>query len=1415
MDPDIQGLERAVQADPHNLDDARALARAYLRQGRMAEAYHLLNDGAFERSDPLLLEIGEALAESEEALLRRAITPYSIQVASHREDGRWAFENPEGFLEAGIASGRRRPVLAVDLCSEVDSPSCREFMAILDRFTALIHIEISDDEIGDRALACLPDLPALRRFEMSLRGAITGGGLAFLAGLSGLRRLELSDVELGQAGLQHLRGLTELRVLVLRDGALTDAGLASLAGLTELEELDLAANELTDRGLASLVGLRRLERLVLRYNPEIAGAGLASLASLPRLARLDLEGLSLEEEHLASLSQLSALRELDLSGCGGINARSLGFLEPLQGLEKLTLRGAELDAEALAVLARLPALASLDLGEAWGLTEAGLAALASASSLRELALSSCFSSLTRFVTLERLAIQHAELSDENIGLLAGVPSLRHINLEFCEGFTEAGLARLAALPRLQQVVVDSDICNKGRLRALLNKPRSPEEAAALIEESQSLAARAKDAEALERRAAIELELGRPGRAYQLLVDGGAPPEEGSTLMRLAEELVAGEEELLERWDLTEVELAFVRDGDSWAWFPAEAYLLESISRGSSVPVSAVRFAEGSAQKPELRAVIDGLGALRAVRHLELPTVDEQVLKALPPNLQSLDISGVGALSEAVRAALASLDQLRALKARGRGVDDAFLARLAPLIELEHLDLSEAELSEVGLAALPRAHPKLAVLVLDGNRRRCDAGLSALSGLPALRRLSLRACPDLGAALGQLSSLGSLEHLKLDDVELAERGLSPLASLTALRSLSLAACRGLRDEHLAALAPLSELRALNLAASGLRGRGLANLRATRLASLDLSGCAALDQAGLLALTELSDLERLSLAGASLRGLDLAVLAALPRLVELDLSGSGIDDRGLAGLAGAAALRRLDISRCDGLSQEGVAALAAAPRLEAVEVEGLGISPGQLRALLKAPISLEDRRGLEAELAALGERVETARSLMRRAEIELELGRPGRAYRARVDHGALGRDEEDFWALAAELAAEERDLVASLTGEELRLAGRRYDEVWSWGPGKLFRDEIVRFGSDRLLPARAVDLGDPARDPDSRRVLDRLTELQALEHLQARRGALELGDWKALCAHPTLRSLDLSGGAAGAEELKVLGARDDLIALSLLHDGLGDADLDRLGVFRRLRSLTLRPGSAEPGLRGAGLGGLGALGGLTSLVIEAAPIDDGSLAILSALTGLEDLSLAGCAGVSDLGLRALAPLIRLRSLDLSAASLSGAVFEGFDGLESLQTLKLNGCGALAGEALLGLAGLPRLEVLELRGSAGLEAAGLRALSRCRGLETLDLSGSVLDRRGLEPLGELPRLGTLNLSGTPVDDRSLEALSSCQCYELVLGGCPNITEAGVAHLAGIDVLSRVDLRGTAITRERALELLPEVAFVNDEPR
>jgi hypothetical protein len=155
---------------------------------------------------------------------------------------------------AGPALGRIRTLESLEIfrCQGFGSDGVRALAGL-----PLKRLTLRDlPEVGDAALAVLPDLPALQRLYLH----------------------ELASV--GDEGLAHLAAAQQLAVLDLWSlPRMTDATIDVIAALPGLKELSIRETGVTDAGLAKLAALPGLQSLVFKDNGPITDATRAALAA--------------------------------------------------------------------------------------------------------------------------------------------------------------------------------------------------------------------------------------------------------------------------------------------------------------------------------------------------------------------------------------------------------------------------------------------------------------------------------------------------------------------------------------------------------------------------------------------------------------------------------------------------------------------------------------------------------------------------------------------------------------------------------------------------------------------------------------------------------------------------------------------------------------------------------------------------------------------------------------------------------------------------------------------------------------------------------------------------------------------------------------------------------------------------------
>jgi hypothetical protein len=213
----------------------------------------------------------------------------------------------------------------------------------------------------DDALRLFEMQPSVRRLDIN-DSQVTDAGLESIEGLKRLEWLDLRDAPLvTDAGLKHIRGLSRLRQLLLRRTSVSDAGMVYLKDLKDLQVLDLGMTKVTDAGLKNVAELTRL-RMVLFWSNKIEDAGLTYIQRMTQLEILDLGFAPVTDAGLEKLQHLEQLHSLGLRGSAVTDA-GLSHLEGLRQLRELDLYKTRITDAGLKHLEGLSNLQQLRLGE--------------------------------------------------------------------------------------------------------------------------------------------------------------------------------------------------------------------------------------------------------------------------------------------------------------------------------------------------------------------------------------------------------------------------------------------------------------------------------------------------------------------------------------------------------------------------------------------------------------------------------------------------------------------------------------------------------------------------------------------------------------------------------------------------------------------------------------------------------------------------------------------------------------------------------------------------------------------------------------------------------------------------------------------------------------------------------------------
>jgi hypothetical protein len=225
----------------------------------------------------------------------------------------------------------------------------------------------------------------------------------------------------------------------------------------------------TDSDLARLIGLERLERVSVGSR-HVTDAGLEHLLQIPQLRSLTLHGTQATDAGIARFADRSKLEVFNLAGCERILGTCLKPLAALPRLDTLNLQGTQVGDEGLKAIGQMRQLGYLSLSPVYPakVTDAGLEHLRGLRQLNHLILVSediTDDGIEHVAVLSNLIYLHlgsTQISDAGIEHLVRLKGLKNLELRDAPAVTDAGLAQLATLPKLQWLSIShADVTDTG------------------------------------------------------------------------------------------------------------------------------------------------------------------------------------------------------------------------------------------------------------------------------------------------------------------------------------------------------------------------------------------------------------------------------------------------------------------------------------------------------------------------------------------------------------------------------------------------------------------------------------------------------------------------------------------------------------------------------------------------------------------------------------------------------------------------------------------------------------------------------------------------------------------------------------------------------------------------------------------
>jgi F-box/leucine-rich repeat protein 14 len=387
---------------------------------------------------------------------------------------------------------RRAPALtALGLsgCRQVTDTGVRH----LARLSSLRHLDLRDTGITDAGLQVLRHLPQLQ--TLSLWNRVTEAGIEVLAhchelqqlnlwapphvgdaaarALAGKRQLHHLGIALTDAGLPLLHelpvfkswqgGEAELGLLshdrqpnhLSLRGTFTDGGIRHVGGLDGLFGLDIDDSQLpiTAAGLEPLIPLARLAVLGVNAKDD----WMPYIARMPHLRALGAQDTTAGDEGFRALSRSRSIEYIWGRRCHNLGTRGFRALAAMPALRGLSVSCLNVDDDGISTLPSFPALEEL---MPMDIPDAGYRHVGRCERLESLILMYCrdtTDAATEHITgLRHLSYyfnSYTTISDRTPELLSTMDSLERITFDTCHGLTDAGVARLARLPKLRELRV--------------------------------------------------------------------------------------------------------------------------------------------------------------------------------------------------------------------------------------------------------------------------------------------------------------------------------------------------------------------------------------------------------------------------------------------------------------------------------------------------------------------------------------------------------------------------------------------------------------------------------------------------------------------------------------------------------------------------------------------------------------------------------------------------------------------------------------------------------------------------------------------------------------------------------------------------------------------------------------------------
>ncbi len=188
-------------------------------------------------------------------------------------------------------------------------------------------LSLKGSQITNKGLAQLTELP-LKYLSLEDMQSIDDSSIPLIAKFTDLKQLILSGTKITDDGIAGLAGLKSLERLDVSALDITDSGMKLIvAQWPKIRDLDLSNTLLTDKGMIKLKDLRDLRSLTLS-NAEYGDAVMETITGHPTIAYLGFYRVKFAPKFLERFPKMSHLRSLSFFGrLPGVDAAEYAKLE--------------------------------------------------------------------------------------------------------------------------------------------------------------------------------------------------------------------------------------------------------------------------------------------------------------------------------------------------------------------------------------------------------------------------------------------------------------------------------------------------------------------------------------------------------------------------------------------------------------------------------------------------------------------------------------------------------------------------------------------------------------------------------------------------------------------------------------------------------------------------------------------------------------------------------------------------------------------------------------------------------------------------------------------------------------------------------------------------------------------------------